>query len=540
MNNSSNGGECRRRASQTAAGVLAAVLLSGTASVAVAADRVVIALDPPTVETNLFWHGIGERLPSMYSLVGQDEITGDYDNSELAAEWWANDEFTEWTFRLHEDAEFHFDWGPVTAHDVVLSHDLHTGDDSTLTGAPQLKADEVVAIDDHTVEFRFEQPRVDYAFMHAGRGSMYVYSKAQYDEEGLEGYDRLPAGTGPYQYKERRPGVSVIFERVEGDHWSGIEPDFQELEMRWVAEPATKLALLLAGEAHIVDLPRELQRDAVEQGFEIISSHNPAIQITFMFNGLYMQSGDPAHRPELPWADVRVREAMNRALDRDVMLEVLYDGRATPLVRYNMHEPHEGYVPELVERFEEMYGYDPERAKELLAEAGYPDAFPDPVIPLVSVPWAGNPDFQPMAELIQVFFEEIGLQTVIREMDTTSLGAMGRAREAYLLNPIRNAPIRPSEVGLRNTFTNQGSVYHGYEDDKINELIDQLRATIDPDEREALIQEAFTYAFEQYTDMPIAAIDAEAVVNPEVVAEWTFPGVTSVGFSHWHLIKAAN
>jgi len=116
---------------------------------------------------------------------------------------------------------------------------------------------------------------------------------------------------------------------------------------------------------------------------------------------------------------------------------------------------------------------------------------------------------------------------------------MGRAREAYLLNPIRNAPIRPSEVGLRNTFTNQGSVYHGYEDDRINELIDRLRATLDPDERHAIIQEAFTYAFEQYTDMPIAAIHAEAVVNPEIVADWTFPGVTSVGFSHWPLIKAA-
>ena len=129
-------------------------------------------------------------------------------------------------------AEWHFGWGPVTAHDVVLSHELHTGEDSTLTGAAQLKADEVVAIDDHTVEFRFEQPRIDYAFLHAGRGSMYVYSKAQYDAEGLEGYDRRPAGTGPYQYKERIPGVSVIFERVEGDHWSGIRPDFQEFEMR--------------------------------------------------------------------------------------------------------------------------------------------------------------------------------------------------------------------------------------------------------------------------------------------------------------------
>jgi peptide/nickel transport system substrate-binding protein len=184
-----------------------AVAVLATPAAAQTADRLVFVMDPPTAETNRFWGTAGDLGldPSMQRLVGNDPITGEYTNSALAESWEASDDFRVWTFRLKPEAEWHFGWGPVTAHDVVLSHDLHTGPDSTLTGAPQLKADEVVAIDDHTVEFRFEEPRIDYAFMHAGRGSMYVYSKAQYDEEGLEGYDRLPAGTGPYQYKERRP-----------------------------------------------------------------------------------------------------------------------------------------------------------------------------------------------------------------------------------------------------------------------------------------------------------------------------------------------
>jgi ABC-type transport system substrate-binding protein len=81
-----------------------------------AADRVVVAIDPPTAETNLFWNGIGERMRSLQALVGHDPVSGAYDNSELARSWEANDEFTEWTFHLYEDAEFHFGWGPVTAH----------------------------------------------------------------------------------------------------------------------------------------------------------------------------------------------------------------------------------------------------------------------------------------------------------------------------------------------------------------------------------------------------------------------------------------
>jgi peptide/nickel transport system substrate-binding protein len=151
----------------------------------------------------------------------------------------------------------------------------------------------------------------------------------------------------------------------------------------------------------------------------------------------------------------------------------------------------------------------------------------------------GNPEFGTMAELLQVYLEEIGLQTEIREMDWASLGALGRGRQSYVINPIRNAPIRPTEVHLINSYTPGGSPYHGYEDDTIQGLIDQLRGTIDPEERERVAAEAFTYLYEQYSDMPIAALRAEMTVNPEVVGEWQFPGVTTAGMSHWHLVEPA-
>ena len=539
--NEQHGRRVRRQmapAALSVAAITTMVWVAG-ASGAVANERVVIALDPPTVESNLFWHGIGERMPSMYALVGQDPITGEYDNSELAAEWSANDGFTEWTFRLHEDAQFHFDWGPVTAHDVVHSYELHVGPDSTIVAIEHLRAKEVEALDDHTVVFRFDDPRTDYAFHHAGRGAMVVYSKAQYDEEGVDGYHAMPAGTAPYQFKERRMGEGVIFERAP-DHWQGIEPDFAELYIRWAGEPATKLALLLAGEAHIVDLPREIQGEALAAGKEIIASQNPAMHTGAVFKGVYNRTGDEAHNPDLPWGDIRIREAMNRALDREQMIEILYDGRAEPVVRWGMHPPHEGYVAELEERFEAEYGYDPERAKELLAEAGYPDAFPDPVVPIVVTTLTGNPEFGTMAELLQVYFEEIGLQTEMREMDWAALGTLSRARQDYVIAPIRNAPIRPTEAGIVNFFTTRGTPYGGFEDDQIEELANALQNAIDPDEREQIAREAWTYLFEVYADMPLAAVHAEVTVDPTVVAGWTFPGVTTNSVGHYHLIEAAN
>jgi peptide/nickel transport system substrate-binding protein len=513
---------------------------AGAPAQAQAVDRLVIAVDPPAGDTNLFWASSGDQtlFLALSPLVGNDPVTGAYNNDGVAESWEANEDFTEWTFHLYEDVPWTDGWGELTAEDVALSYELNTGEDSQHSGISQLRGATTEVIDDHTIRFVFEEPRQGFLFSLASRGSLLIYSKAQYDAEGLEGLQRQPAGTERFRLVERKVGEGILFERVD-DHWSGLDATFPEIEFRWVAEPATKLAMLLAGEAHIADLPPELHEDATGGGLEIVAALNPSNQVTAMFNGLYRQTGDPAHNPDLPWTDIRVREAMNRALDRDTMIDILYGGRAEYLIRYGMKEGHEGYVPELAERFEADHGYDPERAKELLAEAGYPDAFAQPVVPIVASVLAGNPEFGTMAELLQVYFEEIGMQTEIREMDWASLRALGRAREAYVINPIRNSPIRPSEVHLINSYTSGGSPFDGFEDDQIQGLIDKLTTTFDAEERDKIAAEAFTYLYEQYADMPIASIRAEVIINPEFVADWPFPGVTTTGVSHWHLIEPA-
>jgi peptide/nickel transport system substrate-binding protein len=107
----------------------------------------------------------------------------------------------------------------------------------------------------------------------------------------------------------------VTFERVEG-HYSGEDATFQEIDIRWIAEPSTKLAMMLAGEAHIADLPPELMPDAVGAGMEIVASLNPSMHVTGVLNGQYMTEGDEAFNPDVPWLDIRIREAMNRSIGR--------------------------------------------------------------------------------------------------------------------------------------------------------------------------------------------------------------------------------
>lgn len=504
------------------------------------AQTIKMVMSPPAVETNRYWNTPGDFAlgPSMQGLVGHDPETGLYDNSGLAESWTHNDGFTEWTFKLKPEAEFHFGWGPVTAADVVHSLEIHTGPDSTLNGISQLEGAVAIAIDDHTVSFSLPKPQVDFLFVHGGRGSLVIYSKAQFDNEGLEGYDAMPAGTAELQYVERNIGQGLTFEKVT-DHWSGTDASIDRLELTFISEPATTLAKVLAKEADIVILPRELQGGALAAGFKAIQSTQASNQTTMLFNGAFLTPGDEELDETLPWIDIRIREAINRSIDRETMIDVLYDGRADILPVFGMDPRHEGYVPELAARFEEAYGYDLDKARALMEEAGYPDSFSNPVIPILSSTLAGNPEFPAMAELMQVFLDEAGFQTEIVEMDWASLGGLRSAREAKMFHPMRNLPVKPSAVGIRNYYSVLGRPRNNYEDPVIEELMAKYVDSIDPVERNELAGGIFTQVFEQYAVAPLASISAEVIVNPETVSDWVFPGATSVGVSHFSSIVPA-
>ncbi len=502
-------------------------------------NRVVVALSPTTGESHRFWTVFNWEMlnPALEPLVGHNPATGEFITSRLAESWEPSDDLLQWTFRLKEGVQFHHGWGEVTSADVVHSFQLHTAPDSAVPGAEQLRNATAVALDPYTVRFDLESPDPNFLFLHGGRTTMYIYSKAQFDAEGLAGYDEQLVGTGHYRFVERSPG-RILYERVE-DHYSGVTPDFEELEIRYVAEASTRLAMLQTGEADIAQVPIELHPEAVSSGMELIESTGPTMQTDIAFNGLYLESGDPAGRPELPWADVRVREAINRALNRDEMIDVLFDGRAELNHVHAMKIGHEGFDPTLIERFPDQYGYEPERARQLLDEAGYPERFPDPTIPLILTQLPGQPEVPLQMEMVQQYLTAVGLQAEIRQIDHATIGTMGRAREAYFLNPNRNAPVRPTETGLRAFYTNPGGPYEGFESDEIGAMVAELIRTRDLDERDQIAREAFNYLFDNYAAVPLFEVKSIVAVNPATVADWTFPGVTSAGISHWHLIRAA-
>src|SRR5207253_6407978 len=133
----------------------------------------------------------------------------------------------------------------------------------------------VEIVDDFTVIFHLKQAAPEFVENISANADLAMESKARWDAGGKELYGQKVVGTGPFEFVERKVGSHVLYKRVD-NHWRQT-PEYKELEFRWVPEDVTRLATLLSGEAHISDVPRALQNDAVAKGMKIITSKQTAI-----------------------------------------------------------------------------------------------------------------------------------------------------------------------------------------------------------------------------------------------------------------------
>jgi ABC-type transport system substrate-binding protein len=488
-------------------------------------------------ESNRFWTiARPDHLqydPFLETLLDVDPKTGEY-TPRLAEKWSPSPDFKEWTFFLRKGVQFHFGYGPFTAKDVVHSHSLMVRQDSTATLGPFWRGvEEVKIVNDHQVVFRMKRPATTMPYAASRAGDLRIVSKAQWDKEGLEGFDKRPAGTGSYRYAGRKSGLNITFERVD-NHWRGEKPAFKELEFRLAREEATRLALLLSGEAHVADLPRELQKDALQKGMKIYSSSFPVDWITVYMGGQYYLPGDPAFKAEVPWTKKQVRQAMNMAINRKELLNTVFAGKGTLTYVTGWLPVSEGWNPEWQSRFDQLYGYNPQKAKALLKEAGYGPGQLKVKIQAFTEP--GESEGPQVAEALGIYFKEVGVDAEIEVLD------WGRVREAFRKKTIHCCIVpniiswRPSEEWIRTAYFSKGPL-HSYEHEFIEKTYQDLIKAVKPDERQRLAQAIADHLFEQVADIPLFWFANEVVANPKVVADWVYPGIAAGRSTHFHLVK---
>ena len=520
---------------------------ASTGPVEAKVDRLVIAFTQPTHETNIPWFGARTMLsqfsPMTETLIDLAPATGEY-TANLSTDWEMSPDGKNWTLNLREGVPFHFGFGEFTAKDVVHSRALMGQDDgvNTLNSVWRETVDTVEVVDDYQVVFRLTTSEPDLDFALSIGGDLMMLSKDHWDQEGQDGLEQRVVGTGAYQYLEREVGQSILFERASDEHWRVGRGDFNEIQQVFAPEAATRLAMLLAEEAHVAALPRDGLGQAADNGMRIINSGIGGLHTMFLFGGLFYITGDEAYNPSIPWAAPGekgrlVRQALNKAINRDEINEFIFKGGGAPYRVVDYHPTMPGWNPEWDERWEEEYGFDPDKSKELLAQAGYPDGFKMKIYGGHTMP--GVPEMPDMAEALSIYFTQIGVDVEIVSVEFSVVRNQLRNKlDHEFLYPMRSSrrPLQ-QQIRVHNLPAPLGAG-HFYESDLIVDKYDELTRTLDPVERDRIFREIGDHKFDNFASMPLHWLYHQIAVNPEIVAEYNFPGTAGWNFSHLETIKA--
>jgi peptide/nickel transport system substrate-binding protein len=512
-------------------------------------ERLKFATTAPWIEVVLSWRG-GSFATNLIvrnfaePLVDTDHRTGTLVPG-LATSWeMTTPDAKTWTFKLRKGVPFHFGWGELTAKDVVhtISQIVAEGiaTDSgffrTLFGRTEEEVRRSVQTpDDYTLVFKLLRPEPNLDFvLSAQAGNLLIHSKAQWDKEGLVGTQKRPAGTGPWQLVEQQLGQWLLFQRVQ-NHWRKI-PEFKEFQILFAPEDATRLAMLLSGEVHIAEVSRELHKGLIAKGMKVWNSQLPGTQAAFLLAGNY-RPDSPPYDPTVPLVRTKVREAINRAINRKELRERIFQGIGEPLFVWAYHPKLPGWNPGWEQKFDEKYGYDPLRAKQLLEEAGYPQGF---TTKIVIAPFPGFPETTALGEALFNWLRAIGIQAEIEEIEFIRLRELARGKKAHnIIWPMRTSFTPPLTIlGFYNISGPTGRLFT-YEDERIDEKYAQILNSPDKAERERLLREIGDIKFNDYAEAPLLWLPGQVVVNPKIVAEYIFPGNVDAVFTHFEYVKAA-
>jgi peptide/nickel transport system substrate-binding protein len=520
-------------------------------------ERLRIAVAPLGYDTNFSWlqtlSGQLDKRPAMEYLVGVDRHTGKY-IPELAETWEMAPDGRRWTITLRKGVQFHDKWGEFTARDVRHAVFLITqpeavasftsfwrnvmgiGKADTIEEVARKVEQGVEIVDDYKVVFHLKQVVPEFLDNISAVFDLPMESKARWDAGGKELYGQKVVGTGPFAFVERKVGAYVLYKRVE-NHWRKT-PEYKELEFRWVPEGVTRLASLLAGEVHISDVDRALQKDAVAKGMKISIGQLPAMQLQWQFGGMYFATPEKLD-PKIPFMKPEVRQAMNMAVNRQALAENLLGGKVQPHRVMGYHPQLSPAVwpgiwnPDWDKRFEERFGYDPARARALLAQAGYPQGF-EFTLYLYTLP--GLPEIIDIGQAMALDFQAIGLKPKLVETE------FPRVRELFRSQTIHGGlfPTRHAGQALdvaRNVHKAKDSSGHWYEHPMIEERLEALTRVVDMAERARLLREIGDHKFNEFAEIPLFWLDAEATVNPKYIAEYTFPGNITGFYTHLEYVK---
>jgi peptide/nickel transport system substrate-binding protein len=417
-------------------------------------------------------------------------LPGQKMGNSLAETWTESSDGLTYEFKLRRGLKFH-NGDAVAADDVKFSFERYKG-----AGAKELNhhVRQVEVIDPLTVRFVLKEAWPDFMTFYGTTATAagIVVPKKYVMRVGDDGFRRHPIGVGPYKFVSHTPGVEVVLEADPG-YWRRV-PSVKRLVLKSVPEGTTRVAMLKKGEADMAFLLEGPEAENVTRDSRL------SLAATRHASAMWIEFADQWD-PKSPWHDRRVRLAVNHALDRRAISETACLGYCPaigvivpPVMDYALKvEPPQ---------------YDPQKAKQLLAEAGYPQGFE-----------AGDftplPGFSIAGEAAVNHLKAVGIRTRMRVMERATFYAAWQEKKLRGLFLTAAGNSGNAATRVEAFIYSKGSfAYGGYPD--IDELFLQQSRERDPAKREILLHRIQQLTIDRAMFAPIWSTRVLIGVGPRV------------------------
>ena len=408
----------------------------------------------------------------------------------LAESWTLAKDNVTYDFVLRRNAKFH-NGDPVTAEDVKFTFERYKG-----SGAKVLKdaVKEIHTPAPNRVRIILKEPWPDFMSFYgtSATGASWIVPKKHIEKVGEDAYKKAPVGAGPFKFTSFNPGVELAMDAFP-EYWRKA-PQVKRITMRSIPDETTRAAAVKTGEVDLAYLfggpvAGELKRSA---GIKVVAP---------LLYGVYWLDFLDQWDPKSPWHDRRVRLAASHAIDRPAInqAEMLGLGKATG-----------GFVPP---EFDfalkvEAPAFDPRRAKQLLAEAGYPNGFEaGDITPL--------PPYTTLGETVSGMLQAVGIRSHVRTMERATFMTTWREKKVRGLLIGATGAAGNAAARLEPFFTKAGIYAYGTLP-QIDDLFQQQAKEMDRKKREALLHQIQKIVADQVLAAPIFQQGFLCAVGPRV------------------------
>lgn len=385
---------------------------------------------------------------------------------ELATEWYQEDEDS-WIVKLREGVQFHKGYGEMTAEDVAFSVN-YVIENAARIAFLYAGVENVEVVDRYTVRYNLEQPLTPFLMTAVQGFGGLVLSKKAYEERGREEFSRNPVGTGPFEFVEWAAGDHITLKKFE-DYWDEGYPMLDRVVFRFVPDDSVRLNLLKTGEVDFI------QGIAFKDLAEIDENPDLVLHSVAGWNWDYISFGTVNG----PLGDVRVRQAISYAINRNEIVEGVYYGYGDPAEK----PLPPGFMFENPAITKYPAEGDPERARQLLAEAGYEDGLR--LRAITNGVEAHHRELQIVAQQLK----DVGIELDLQFLDLAAYEEANSRFETYL--DMEDITIMsPDPDSAIFWFWHTGGVLtHDYSNETVDDLLQEGRRLVTPDDRQPVYEE---------------------------------------------------